>query len=56
MVFRIITRTLSPICDVGVCHHKSPPSIATLMTWKIRSLLNDSNLLSLTPLRTSTLN
>ena len=50
------TLTRSPMCDSGVCHHRSPPRKATLMTWKILSLLKASNLLSLSPLCNSTLN
>ena len=50
------TLTRSPMCDSGVCHHRSPPRKATLMTWNILSLLKASNLLSLRPLCNSTLN
>lgn len=51
---KILTR--SSIWDVGVFHHKSPPSMATLITWKILSLLNASYRRSLNPLKRSTLN
>ena len=48
--------TWSSMWDIGVCHQRSPPSVATLMTWKILSLLKVSYLRSLSPRSSSTLN